>query len=1280
MTELYIFSQDENLLTILSEDTGLVSAPYRIEVNSVPTQPFSFTVEADHENAVHVKDENKVVFKDHEGDWRMMVIRELDDSDTTEGPETTATCEPVFLAELNDHIVVDRRFNEQTADVALNAAVEGTRWIGEVLVDLGIATTNFYYLTSTEAIWNILSTWGGEFKDVVVFDEETNEILACKIQLLQRRGAEHGQRFEIDHNTTEIGRTVLSYPKTALYGRGASLPTERGGNTRYIDFADVEWKVANGDLVDKPLGQKWVGDPEALAEYGYEKGTKHRYGTFSNQDYEDPEELLMATWQSLQTAKKPEVNYRLSVDLFEEKVSLGDTASAIDRKFARPIEIQARVIAMEYDLLDIGGAMVVEMGRFIDFDDTRIDDLEREVEKIGSRPSKVTEGSYPDVKPGTPINVQAHGGIGVIQLYWDYDSAIYVKQYEVYGSQVKDFVPDTQHLLWRGNTSAFAHTVNTDEVWYYRIRSVNYQGTVSDWSDQVTAATHRVISEDILFGEDIAAELRKLDLIADGAITFVQLSQNAKDALKQEAVTYTDEQIDFTRTQLLNDIADKADLSYVNGQLVDKVNKGDVYLRQEIDQEFLKYISVTEYETDQNGIVSRFQSVESTQEQHADMISRRVEESTFNTESGYLRNRITEVVEDLDGIESRVSNVQVGLKDVGRWTRTYRVRTANPENLTESDGSSLSNLYTYEVTAKVIGTGSNTTAVAIFKSKSTSGSSDSNGWDLEILYEEGSKTSNRPEFFINDDGKPSIRLYSHTSYYSVEVTHEKSIGRENSMSIAESRITQLADDITLKVDVDNIVSEINVNREGIRLKGNLIELDGTTLIRDGIIQNSHIENGTIERGKLVRAIIGEAQIEDLAVTAAKIASVNADRINAGAIRGIDIYGSKFRSSSGNDSMEIIGGNIQLTQSNGRYVEVSPDGLFGYNSGGSLRFQANTTFVTSSALSTSFQNVYLASNNEARVVNQADIPGDGQAESYRYLPVRAEGFVGNYINTNTAGTLGVHLYLRPAFDGEVRVTASGTTDIYRNLKALGYYGDFIEKHPDTAGNILYLRTSDRVRITNPGTTSSFTGLQVADIQARSIRRNSEMSGTHFYIGTDAGELRVTNNSLADGNYRDVRARNYYAESGYFESSTTARLVANGGGRVFMHSSVEARITTPGSNTDYVPIRAADFIPSSSEQWKTEVEKYSGSALDLLSQSVIYQYYKDGSDLLEYGFITERETPEEIKREQGISTYSTIGLTVKAIQEVNKKFEDEVNWLKIENQALRKRVQQLEEMVA
>ena len=578
MTELYIFSQDDEPLTIITEDTGLVSAPVRIEVNSVPDTPFSFTVEADSEDAKYVKDENKVVYRDHEGDLRLVVIKELDDSDTLDGPLTTATCEPEFM-ELAETFVLDRRFTDRTAQFALDAALENTGWIGEVEVELGLASTNFYRMRVVDAILEIVKNWGGEFKDIVEFDEN-NSIVTRKIKLLQRLGTDTGQRLEVDHNITEIGRKVLSYPVTAMYGWGASLETNDGGHTRYIDFADVVWSKANGDPVDKPAGQMWVGDPEAFEKYKRFRGGKwiNRFGEFSNQDYEDPEELLWATWQNLQENKYPEVNYRLSVDLFDDKVSLGDTAIAIDRYFSRPIEIQARIIAMEYDLLDIEGTMIVEMGQFLNLEDNRLDQLEEKVDKVASRPQKVTENSYPDRKPSRPINVEAHGGREIIQLYWTYADELFIKHYEVYGSQVADFVPDTQHLLWRGQVSAFAHAVNTDETWYYYVRAVNYHGTPSDWSAKVSASTTRIMTEDIMWSEELAERMRELhrvsDIIGENGVDFNQISAEAKELLNQQAKIYTDEEIEAESQRLLTEIANKHDsvIQYVDGELRAKVD------------------------------------------------------------------------------------------------------------------------------------------------------------------------------------------------------------------------------------------------------------------------------------------------------------------------------------------------------------------------------------------------------------------------------------------------------------------------------------------------------------------------------------------------------------------------------------------------------------------------------------------------------------------------------------------------------------------------------------
>ena len=142
------------------------------------------------------------------------------------------------------------------------------------------------------------------------------------------------------------------------------------------------------------------------------------------------------------------------------------------------------------------------------------------------------------------------------------------------------------------------------------------------------------------------------------------------------------------------------------------------------------------------------------------------------------------------------------------------------------------------------------------------------------------------------------------------------------MTQAESSITQLDRKIDLKVDVDGIVSEINLMKEGIRLSGALIHLNGLSLIDEAIIQNAHIADGTIERAKLERAIIGTAQIDDLAVTSAKISSVNADKINAATLQAITANMGTLRSGrllSNNNNMDLNLNTGNLTMRNAHFT-------------------------------------------------------------------------------------------------------------------------------------------------------------------------------------------------------------------------------------------------------------------------------------------------------------------------------------------------------------------------
>lgn len=549
MAEIFILSPEDELLAVLSSDgqdsCNFWDAKYKEELNLGSS--FSFIADASHPDAKYLFEENQVVFRDKDGELRAFVIKELDDTDDGTEINTLVTCEAAMM-ELAETIIKEKRPKDKTAQYVLDQVFERTRWTAEVTAELGLNSTSFYKMTALECLSDVLNKWGGEFKDVVEFNGNT--ITKRTIKVLSRRGKDSGKRFEIDKDTESIRRTVISYPKTALYGYGASLQTtdedgeETGGYSRFIDFSEVEWKKSNGDPVDKPKGQEWVGDPTLLQKYGRLKNGEliHREDIFSDEDIEDPEELLKATYNHLLTvASKTEVNYELSVKLLEgvegyehEHADLGDTTIAIDRNFAIPIETSQRIILMEYDITDPENTCVVEIGQFLSAlqGDDRVKQLQKIIDSNrGTWERKpdagiVTDGSFPNTKPPRPANIKVEGLYKTISLTWDYDPRSFIAAYEVYASQNKGFTPTAAQLIFRGKTGGWHHQdgVEADQVWYYRLRTINTHGTVSDWSEEYEAKTVRILTDDIMFGAVTADKLAALSVTADKLYTDISNS------------------------------------------------------------------------------------------------------------------------------------------------------------------------------------------------------------------------------------------------------------------------------------------------------------------------------------------------------------------------------------------------------------------------------------------------------------------------------------------------------------------------------------------------------------------------------------------------------------------------------------------------------------------------------------------------------------------------------------------------------------------------------------
>jgi len=387
---LYVFNSAEQLQTVLKNDGD--ACPYYDAIHTEKLNGenvFIFTVPANHLDSQYVVEGNLVAFRDLDQNWQLFEIKRVTDVHG-EGLTRTAYCEHIFY-ELLDDIVIDKR-PETTARDAMERMLEGTRWQVGIVDDLGISRTNAYYESALSGIQKVANAWKGELRWRCLME---GGVIIRVVDLLAMRGTDTGKQFAYAKDILNIKREVdISGLATALYGRGKGVEIESGGYGRRLTFADVEWSVENGDPVDKPLGQEWVGDPEALERWGRpgSTGKRHRFDVFVDEDEEDPEALLQKTWEQLQQRKIPRVTYELDVISLEqltgyerEQVRLGDLVRVIDREFNPPLVVSARIIELERDLLAPENTKVV-LGSFAPSIVEAQINTDRKVEDLVNRP------------------------------------------------------------------------------------------------------------------------------------------------------------------------------------------------------------------------------------------------------------------------------------------------------------------------------------------------------------------------------------------------------------------------------------------------------------------------------------------------------------------------------------------------------------------------------------------------------------------------------------------------------------------------------------------------------------------------------------------------------------------------------------------------------------------------------------------------------------------------------------------------------------------------------
>ena len=221
-------------------------------------------------------------------------------------------------------------------------------------------------------------------------------------------------------------------------------------------------------------------------------------------------------------------------------------------------------------------------------------------------------------------------------------------------------------------------------------------------------------------------------------------------------------------------------------------------------------------------------------------------------------------------------------------------------------------------------------------------------------------------------------------------------------------------------------------------------------------------------------------------------SITGEGVVAETIIGKSLIGLNMTSADESGYFHVNGSDSEFFDTNtDRHVSISPDGLYGYNSDGGVRFQSDRFLVTSSAFGTSNTNVYLAvgyieesggaegGDGEARVVKYDSIPGDGAAASYSYRPIRSSLYKSPPGENAYIGT-----------DEELKVMSLGL-NVFRGIEASQIRAHKFINRPDTYA---YIGTDLGLRVLSRGTTDVdpivYRNVYARDFIERSSRKSKE----------------------------------------------------------------------------------------------------------------------------------------------------------------------------------------------
>lgn len=946
---IYLFDKDEKLIKIVKK-----------EAIKTALQKFALTTEKYVSDRLTV--EMKALSKKEFDAVEYMAIQSIEDAHTfhyfyiaQKFSENLTTLIGVQsgIEELRKSVVLDKRPHNTFARPIIDELLAGTNWQARFVSETSQRSTNFYYISTFEALKKVCQVWNLEMQFFV--EVNGNKIGARYIDFKQKIGEATGKRVVYGHNALqilqEVERTNLF---TALIGRGKgeelSAPSEEnttGTYGRRITFEDVVWETKKGNPVDKPKGQKYVELPEMTKRYGIKNADgsmRAKVGFAVFEDEEDKNALIKRTYDELVRASRPQLTLKTST-VYLKGVKIGDTIRVV--RHDKKLDYDTRIFEITFNRLNNESSDIKLGDRISESNEAKIQNIaSQKADELISSSFNGLLKNLPDFLPsadglnknwyGANDPTKAHAGKVGINDIW--------------------FKPNPEHegqtimLRWTGEVWKEIIRSNTDQEIIdeisKRFENLNLSGVDEAQRKAEEALKKAGTSEDLAkeAKNNALANIRDLNAFK----TSVQEErENLSDELKRYSREETESRITSLRESFTNRFVAKSTyfesvgsinrrfealtsenetklaeykqgidgrIAIITSQIDGKVNEADFQRVRETSQLYERILGNTD-----NGIADNVARMAMTSQLFQVEVAKNVGDSR-----NYIRN-----ADFREGSKNwRESNI-AGLY----FNYEHSMQNRNKAGV-HIYGSSINGFYPkLQQTFKIVLKKSDKITLSFLVSKDRENTF--SGLDVGLHYrKDGSIKSQKWRNVQNNEITGSV-------YKKITLNYELPVdideinlmlygeqGKTINLYISEVKLetgsqstpfTLAPEDTeeavkTVQTQLSNSWSVKNLNSAGDVLGAINLNPDGSVKINEGLIsvgEKTYIKDGVIKSSMIGNAQIGTAHIGEIDASKANIINISAKNIVTEGLTANIIKGGKLTSLNGVTDFDLQTGWIDM---------------------------------------------------------------------------------------------------------------------------------------------------------------------------------------------------------------------------------------------------------------------------------------------------------------------------------------------------------------------------------